>query len=189
MFKYILFLVLISTGCSTDQKSDLPVKSKLPGVALTDFNENEFLFSDLEGNIIVLSYIYTNCPDICHITSSKLNAFKKTLNGKIKDQIVFVSISFDPYRDSPEMLRDHAKMMNLDLDNWIFLTGSKDNITKVLAAAGIDPWMEKPANGTGYTFSHRDRISLVDQDGQIRMHYKGTNFDEEKLSSDIRSLL
>ena len=172
-----------------ESKSNLPLKSKLPEVALQDFNENEFIFSDLKGKVIVLSYIYTNCPDICHITSSKLNTFKKSLNSKMKDEIVFVSISFDPYRDGPEALREHAKMMNLDLDNWFFVTGSNENIKKVLSAGGIDPLIVNDPDNTGYTFSHRDRISLVDKNGQIRMHYKGTNFDDEKLSSDIMSLL
>ena len=91
----IIIMLLISTSCSVESKSDLPLKNKLPEVSLQDFNENEFMFSDLKGKVIVLSYIYTNCPDICHMTSSKLNIFKKTLNSKMKDQIVFVSISFE----------------------------------------------------------------------------------------------
>ena len=189
MLKNLILILLLAAGCSMESVSSLPVKSTLPDVTLKDFDGNEFVFSKLKGKVIVLSYIYTNCPDICHITSSKINKFKESLNEKTKEQVYVVSISFDPDRDSPEVLRKHARMMNLNLDNWIFLTGNKEEITKVLAAAGIDPWMEKGQNSESYTFSHRDRISLVDQSGQIRMHYKGTNFDEEKLSSDIRSLL
>ena len=91
MIKYLIFIIILITGCSTESKSNLPVKSKLPEVVLKDFNENEFIFSDLKGKVIVLSYIYTSCPDICHITSSKLNTFKKSLNDK--DNIFFISIS------------------------------------------------------------------------------------------------
>lgn len=189
MIKLLFFIILLVTGCSSESSSKLPLKSKLPEVSLKDFNEKEFIFSDLRGKVIVLSYIYTNCPDICHITSSKLNAFKNSLNDKIKDNVYFVSISFDPERDSTEVLSEHARMMNLDLDNWVFVTGSSENIKKVLEAAGIDPWMEKGPDGKGYTFSHRDRISLADKNGQIRMHYKGTNFDDKQLEGDIRSLL
>lgn len=189
MIKYLLLIILLFTGCSLESKSNLPVKSKIPEVSLKDFNENDFIFSDLKGKVIVLSYIYTNCPDICHITSSKLNSFKNSLNDNMKDKIYFVSISFDPERDSPKVLREHAKMMNLNLDNWIFVTGSEKNVREVMAAAGIDPWIEKNPDSKGYTFSHRDRISLVDKNGQIRMHYKGTNFDDIQLSNDIKSLL
>ena len=189
MYKLILVIVFLVAGCSSGQESELPVKSQLPQVKLTDFNDGEFIFSDLKGKIIVLSYIYTNCPDICHLTSSKLNKFKQSLNAESKDEIYFVSISFDPERDSPEVLREHARMMNLNLENWVFITGSEENIKKVLAAGGIDPWVENDPVSKNYTFSHRDRISLVDQEGRIRMHYKGTNFDEAKLSNDIKTLL
>jgi len=189
MIQYLIFIILIITGCNAENKSNLPVKSKLPEVSLKDFNENEFIFSDLKGKVVVLSYIYTNCPDICHITSSKLNTFKNSLNDKIKDKVYFVSISFDPDRDSPEVLSEHARMMNLNLDNWVFVTGSREQVKKVLDAAGIDPWVEKGPDGDNYTFSHRDRISLADKNGQIRMHYKGTNFDNKQLEGDIRSLL
>jgi len=189
MVKYILFIILFITGCGMEGKSNLPVKSKLPEVSLKDFNENEFIFSDLKGNIIILSYIYTNCPDICHLTSSKLNVFKNSLSKEVKENLYFVSISFDPDRDSPAILREHARLMNLDLENWFFITGNQLNVKKVLEAAGIDPLVKSGPDSKSYTYSHRDRISLVDKDGQIRMHYKGTNFDEAQLSHDIQTLL
>ncbi|MDE0290988.1 MAG: SCO family protein [Candidatus Dadabacteria bacterium] len=190
MIKYLLFLVLVTTGCGLENKSNLPIKGTLPDISLTDFNENEFMFSDLKGKVVVLSYIYTNCPDICHITSGKLNTFKNSLDHKVKNKVFFVSISFDPRRDSTQALREHARMMNLNLENWLFVTGSSENIVEVLHVAGIDPWIQKdPNDSKGYTFSHRDRISLADKNGRIRMHYKGTNFDSERLEDDIRSLL
>ena len=194
MFKYILFVILFIAGCSTDvsntdNKSSLPVKNNLPVVQLQDLEENEFLFSDLEGKVIVLSFIYTNCPDICHITSSKLNLFKNSLDNNLKENLYFISISFDPDRDTPEVLKKHVQHMNLDLSNWIFVTGNQLDIKKVLNAAGIEPIIKSGPDSKSYTYSHRDRISLVDQDGQIRKHYKGTNFDETELSNDIQTLL
>ena len=189
MFKYILFIVLFFTGCSTEIKDSLPVKNNLPSVRLMDLDKNEFQFSDLEGKVVVLSFIYTNCPDICHLTSSKLNQFKKSLDKKVTENLFFVSISFDPDRDSPEILRDHVRHMKLDLANWTFVTGNQFQIKKVLEAAGIDPFIQRGDDSKSYTYSHRDRISLVDKDGQIRKHYKGTAFDEAELSNDIQSLL
>jgi len=194
MFKYILFAIVFLTGCSTDNssidnKSNLPVKNNLPTVQLLDLDENEFLFSNLEGKVVVLSFIYTNCPDICHLTSSKLNQFKNSLDKEVKENLNFVSISFDPDRDSPHILREHAKHMNLDLTNWSFVTGNQFQIKKVLEAAGIDPLIQSGPDSKTYTYSHRDRISLVDKKGQIRKHYKGTNFDETELRNDIQTLL
>ena len=189
MLKYIFFIVLVLAGCSKDNKNELPVKNNLPSVQLLDLDENEFQFSDLKGKVIVVSFIYTNCPDICHITSNKLNLFKNSLDNGVKGNLYFVSISFDPDRDSPEILRKHAEHMNLNLSNWFFVTGNQLNVKKVLDAAGIDPIIKSGPDSKTYTYSHRDRISLVDQDGQIRKHYKGTNFDENELSNDIQTLL
>lgn len=189
MFKYIFFIVLLFTGCSTDNKSSLPVKNNLPSVQLLDLDNNKFMFSELKGKVVVLNFIYTNCPDICHLTSNKLNLFKNSLDKKVKENLYFVSISFDPDRDSPEILREHAKMMNLDLTNWFFVTGNQLNIKKVLEASGIDPLIKSGPDASSYTYSHRDRISLIDKHGQIRKHYKGTGFDETQLSNDIQTLL
>lgn len=189
MFKYLFFIVLFFMGCSSEQKSNLPVKSHLPSVQLIDIDENEFMFSDLEGKVVILSFIYTNCPDICHLTSSKLNRFKKSLDKKVTENLFFVSISFDPDRDSPEILKEHVKHMKLDLANWAFVTGNQFQIKKVLEAAGIDPFIQSGPDSKSYTYNHRDRISLVDRDGHIRKHYKGTAFDETQLSNDIQSLL
>ena len=194
MFKYILFVILFIAGCSTDisntdNKSSLPVKNNLPQVRLMDLDENEFLFSNLEGKVVVLSFIYTNCPDICHITSSKLNLFKNSLNNDVKENLYFISISFDPDRDTPQVLKKHVQHMNLDLSNWLFVTGNQLNVKKVLEAAGIEPIIKSGPDSKSYTYSHRDRISLVDREGNIRKHYKGTNFDENELSNDIQTLL
>ncbi len=189
MFKYVFLIVLFFTGCSSENESSLPVKSNLPSVQLVDLDEKEFQFSDLKGKVVVLSFIYTNCPDICHLTSSKLNLFKKSLDQEVTENLYFVSISFDPDRDSPEILREHVRHMKLDLANWSFVTGNQFQIKKVLEAAGIDPFIQSGADSKSYTYNHRDRISLVDRDGQIRKHYKGTAFDEKQLSKDIQALL
>ncbi|NIP30891.1 MAG: hypothetical protein GTO02_13915 [Candidatus Dadabacteria bacterium] len=184
----ILLISIVFFGC-LDTNSDLPYKANLPDVQLEDFNGEEFVFSSLKGNVVILSYIYTNCPDICHMTSSKLNRMKSNFNKKMNEKVSIVSISFDPDRDTPDVLRMHAKQMNLDMNNWVFVTGKSENILKVLSEVGIDPKVEGNVNEEGYTFSHRDRISIADKNGQIRKHYKGTTFNEKEILSDIKTLL
>jgi protein SCO1/2 len=141
-----------------------------------------------------MSYIYTNCPDICHIISAKLNTFKNKLkeNG-IQDKVYFVSISLDPKRDTPQALKQHAKMMNLDLTNWVFLTGDENTVSSTIKVAGMEAIkgpIEYSENGElSYEIAHQNRISLVDEKGRIRKHYRGTTFDMEELLQDIKSLL
>ncbi len=186
----VICLFIFLTACN----SGLPVEGEFPDTVLTNQNGKEFSFSDLEGKVVVVSYIYTNCPDICHIISARMNTFKNRLKGEnIQDKVHFVSISIDPARDTPEALRQHTKMMNLDLTNWVFVTGDEYLINSTIQAVGMEA-MKGPVEYSGdgkpsYLISHRNRISLVDEEGKIRKHYRATTFDMDELLGDIKSLI
>lgn len=187
--KYLsLIILIIITMISCTEK--LPVEGSFPDTVLTDHSGNEFKFSELKGKVVFVSYIFTNCPDICHIIGNKINILKSILNDKgYEDKIAFVSISVDPQNDTPEKLKMHAQHMNFDLKNWYFVTGNIGSVYKLISVAGIFPMREELDNEPGYTIIHRDRVSLVDQNGQIRKHYKGTAFDYDEVTKDIESLL
>ncbi|MGH7808124.1 MAG: SCO family protein [Thermodesulfobacteriota bacterium] len=192
MKKLILFCFLIlSLACSD---SNLPVKGEFPEITLTNQDGKEFTFSQVEGKVLVVSYIYTNCPDICHTIGAKLNAFKNTLKAKgVQDKVCFVSISLDPKRDTPQVLKQHASMMNLDLTNWVLLTGDENTVRSTIRVAGMEaikgPLEYSKDGEASYEIAHQNRISLVDEKGRIRKHYKGTDFDMGELLGDIESLL
>lgn len=183
------FLVLLFTSCTSDDKTELPEKGTFPEVKLTNYDGSDFYFKNVEGRVLVVSYIYTNCPDICHMISKKLNKFKAELDPKTLDDVTFVSVSFDPTRDTPKVLSEHLDKMDLDLEKWYFVTGRRDHVYETLAVAGIDPMLDSMEDPDTYTMNHRDRISIVDKNGQIRKHYKGTGFDHEELKKDINNLL
>ena len=189
----ILFLIL-PIAC----KDELPVKGSFPNdILLVDHNEKDFLFSDLKGKVLLVSYVYTNCPDICHIINKKMDVLKSQLKmNKIDKDVVFVSISIDPQNDTPEKLRGHIKHMNFDMANWYFVTGNIGSVYRLIAEAGIFPVRETKSNETDekndyldYIISHRDRISLVDKNGDIRKHYKGTTMDFDIIIKDMKSLI
>ena len=185
---FLFSLILLS--CS----SDLPVQGQFPHVKLIDQNGRDFSFSQVRGKVLVVAYIYTNCPDICHIISKKMNVFKERMKKSgLQDRVYFISITFDPERDTPDVLRHHAEMMNLDLDNWVFLTGDENAVNAALSVAGMEA-IKGPIDSSGngeqpYTISHRDRISLADKNGRIRKNYKGSEFNPDELLEDIKRLL
>ena len=188
--RYLIISALLITICSISCTEKLPVEGSFPDTVLTDHNGSEFKFSELKGKVVFVSYIFTNCPDICHIIGNKINILKSKLNNKgYEDKVAFVSISVDPQNDTPEVLKKHAQHMNFDLKNWYFVTGSIGSVYKLISVAGIFPMREELKNGDGYTIIHRDRVSLVDKNGQIRKHYKGTTFDYDEVTKDIESLL
>lgn len=187
---YIITILILSLlGCGPGEKPELPLKGNFPNLSLIDSNKNEFNFNQLKGEVVIVSYIYTNCPDICHITSKKMDALKKSFEQSFSTQISFVSISFDPSRDTPDVLDKHIEHMGLDMTKWFFVTGRRDKIYETLKTVGIEPVLDKMDNKKSYTYNHRDRISLLDKNGNIRKHYKGSTFDSEELLNDIKALL
>jgi protein SCO1 len=190
MKRLIVLMCLFSLSCN----SALPIKAEFPNLPLKDQEGRQFTFSQLRGKVLIISYIYTHCPDVCHITSARMNVFKDRLkHNNLQDKVYFVSISFDPKRDTPEVLRHHAKMMNLDLTNWLFVTGDEDAINSTIKVSGMEaikgPINYSESGELSYLITHRDRISLVDKKGKIRKHYKGSTFDMEELLGDIKKLL
>jgi protein SCO1/2 len=187
----ITFLIsILLLSCTPD----LPVKGEFPDVTLIDQSGRDFSLSEVRGKVLVVAYIYTNCPDICHIISKKMNVFKEQIKKSgLQDRVYFISITFDPERDTPEVLRHHAEMMNLDLHNWVFLTGDENAVNATLKVAGMEA-IKDPVDSSGngehsYLISHRDRISLADKNGRIRKHYKGSEFNPDELLEDIKRLL
>jgi protein SCO1/2 len=191
MRSLIIPIIIIFLACS----SGLEKGEQLPDFPLKDQNGKEFTFSQLRGKVIVLSYIYTHCPDICHIITKRMTVLRDKLkkNNIDDERVYFVSITIDPERDTPETLKKHVKMMNLDLTNWVFVTGDEDSINSTIKVSGMEAIKETDVNSknddVSYFITHRDRISLVDDKGTIRKHYKGTNFDFDALMEDIDKVL
>jgi protein SCO1/2 len=190
MKKIAALIAILLIACN----SDLPIKGQFPDIKLIDQNGRGFSFSEVKGKVLVVAYIYTNCPDICHIISKKMNVFKEQIKKSgLQDRVYFVSITFDPQRDTPGVLRHHAEMMNLDLDNWVFLTGDENSVNAILNTAGMEAIKDTVETGgkedESYSLLHRDRISLADKNGGIRKHYKGSEFNPDELLEDIKRLL
>lgn len=190
MKKIATLITILLIACS----SDLPLKEQFPDITLMDQTGRPFSFSQVRGKVLVVAYIYTNCPDICHVIGKKMNVFKEQIKKSgLKDRVYFISITFDPGRDTPGVLRHHAEMMNLDLDNWVFLTGDQDAVNATLKVAGMEatkePGKTSDNGDQSYSLLHRDRISLADKNGRIRKHYKGSEFNPDELLDDIKRLL
>ncbi|MDP2036349.1 MAG: SCO family protein [Ignavibacteria bacterium] len=145
-----------------------------------------------KGKLTVISYIFTNCPDICPLTTNNMRLIQEKVNEAKIQNVNFVSISFDPTQDKPETLRKFAEVRNLDLSNWIFLTGDKSIVDSLMNRIGIlavvsDSTVFKDGRKI-YYYTHTDRIQLMDEEGKIRKNYKGSNINTEEIVRDIKSL-
>jgi protein SCO1/2 len=191
IFVLLSVLLLLSVSC----KDDLPLDKDLSKKSYELINQNgeEVLFpEDILGNITVMGFIYTHCPDICPMTTHNMYLTQKKLQESGINNVKFVALSFDPERDTPEVLTKFAEIRELDFNSWTLLTGSKPVITDLtrrfdVKAIKTDETVDDEGNPE-YSMMHTDRISLIDSKGQLRKNYKGSTLNIEELVKDIKTL-
>jgi protein SCO1 len=105
-------------------------------VLVTQHGDRVRFYSDvLKGRVVLLSFVFTSCVDTCPMQTRKLAAVQSLLAGWMGNTIRFVSISVDPERDRPEVLRDYAARFDAG-PGWLFLTGAKRDVDDVVGRLG-----------------------------------------------------
>ncbi|MBP1806175.1 SCO family protein [Rubellimicrobium aerolatum] len=84
----------------------------------------------LRDRIVVITFIYTDCPNICSVGTARLAQVYDWLGERMGRDIFFYSITLDPENDTPEDLRTFAKAFNVD-KGWTFLTGTREDIDAI----------------------------------------------------------
>ena len=102
-----------------------------------DGRQVRFYSDMLDDRIVMINVMYTNCIGACPLTTQKLSQASRELGDLYGSKIQYVSITNDPERDTPEALTEFAKKQGVNLDGWTFLTGSKENIDKVIKKMGL----------------------------------------------------
>jgi protein SCO1/2 len=104
----------------------------LPNVVLSTQDGQKVRFYDdvIKDKIVVFSFIYTSCMDICPLITARLAQVYAALGEAAGRDIYFVSISIDPKNDTPERLKRHADAFRSD-PRWLFLTGPVADIDHV----------------------------------------------------------
>lgn len=145
---------------------------------------------DVEGNVIVLGYIYTNCPDVCPMTTANMNQAREQLGAP--DDVRFVTVSFDPLRDTPDVMDRYSETWGVDGTDWLFLTGDTTTVHAMMRRLGVRHQVTDTTETSDgeevYLISHSDLITLIDQKGRIRQHYSGSRTPPEILVEDITKI-
>ncbi len=133
---------------------------ELTGAAGTDFQLRE-----MRGKVVALFFGYTSCPDICPTTMAELNQALEKLGDKAEQvQILFVTV--DPQRDSPQRVQEYVNHFNPD---FIGLSGSGADLAKVWNEYGVFVEMVDGGSAAGYLVNHTARVTLIDQEGNLRV--------------------
>jgi protein SCO1 len=162
----------------------LPTIGAAPDFALTSQDGAEVTLAALRGKVVALTFIYTSCPDICPMLTDKLARVQDELGSDFGSRIAFVSITTDPERDTPEVLKGYAEAFEANLTGWSFLTGEPAAVLEVAHRYGVA--VAKAADGQ---VDHTMLTTLIDRQGTIRVQYLGYRFEEEEFRRDLLSLV
>jgi protein SCO1/2 len=179
-------ILAVAAALACRRAEPLPVLGTLPPFTLTERSGRPVGSSDLSGSVWIADFVFTRCPDVCPLLSSRMAALQAPLATGDADPIRLVSISVDPAHDTAPVLASYAEQYRAG-PHWLFLTGPRDAIASLLrdgfrVAFGDDGPSTAP-------ITHSDRFVLVDRALRIRGYYHGSDPDDlERLTADARRL-
>jgi protein SCO1/2 len=185
----ILALVLVgglaACGGPSFRGSVLEEPVAVPDFVLTDENGELFRLRDQRGNVVLLFFGYTACPDVCPTTLAIWRQVHEAL-GEDAARVRFAFVTVDPERDTAERLGLHVNAFNPD---FVGLTGAPEALAPVYET--FDVYFEKDessGSALGYLISHTATTFVLDPEGQWRLRETyGT--EVEDIVYDIRQLL
>jgi protein SCO1/2 len=154
-----------------------------PEFTLTDQNGRRVASKDLRGKVLAITFIFATCPDACPLLTATMAGIQDRLGAAFGSRVHFVSITVDPERDTPEILKRYAEAHRANPAGWSFLTGSPAEIREVARRYGVY-YRKTPRGDVEHTFL----TSLVDPRGMLRVQYMGIRFNPDEMLRDLQSL-
>jgi protein SCO1/2 len=174
----------LSPSQAMGESEDLPKIGPAPAFSLTTQEGARLSLQDLRGKVVAVTFIYASCADTCPLLTAKLAGLQARLGTDFGAKVFFVSITVDPERDTPAVLKRYAQVHGANLAGWAFLTGTPAEIQQVTRHYGIY-YKKRPRGEVDHTFL----TSLIDHRGTLRVQYLGVRFDPDELLRDLQALV
>jgi len=152
------------------------VDQPAPDFTLTDQNGRRVSLSDFRGKWVVMTWIYTHCMTVCPALKAEMKIVQTGLGDAVARDVQLVTITFDPERDTPEVMKADAQTLKADIPGWSWLTGTKAETDAVADAYGV-AFVPKPDG----MFDHTALVTLVDPQGRERHRYFGNGWSQDLL--------
>ncbi len=148
-----------------------------------------------DGKTIVLSFVYTSCPDVngCPLATFVLSQVQKRLaqDAQAVSKVRLVTVSFDPANDPPDVMAEYGEHFRRGAVDWRFLTaGSERSLSPILEDYDQSVIRDRGPDGELLsTMSHILRVYLIDADKRVRNIYSASYLHPDILYADIRTVL
>ena len=156
---------------------------------LIDQNGKAFQLSQLRGKVVLFSFGYTHCPDVCPTTLTDFGKIYRALSENDRKRVQVLFISVDSRRDQPETLKNYIPYFDT---SFLGLTGDANQINEATKAYGASyEFVHHPGEDPDvYLVNHSAYAYLIDPDGKWKAIYDFDQLREtEKVAADIRRVL
>jgi len=176
-----------------------PIQAAADGEVIDAGGARHRLFDYLGDRYVVLSFIYTRCGDArgCPLATGVLQKVRRRLGDhpELAGRVRLVTLSFDPARDRPEVIRRYASARRVDAerdaDSWAFLTtASAGDLEPILDGYGqsIVPEVDADGRPTGQ-FAHVLKVFLIDPERRVRNIYSTSFLHPALVINDLETLV
>ncbi len=159
----------------------------VPDLVMTSQNGEVLRLSELQGHVVVLTFIFTRCPqpEYCPLMDRKFGELAKRIarSPDRADQVRLLSVSFDPEYDTPEVLAEHAQRVGAQPPLWTFAVADHEALREVAAPLGLTyaPMTDQ--------IVHSLSTSVIAPDGTLARLELGNTWTPEELYGQVRQLL
>jgi protein SCO1/2 len=161
------------------------IGAAMPDFALIDQQRARVTLAGFAGKVVVVNFVYTRCalPQFCLRMSNNFGALQRRFSRELGGDLVLLTITFDPERDTPEALASYASRWQANPAGWHFLTGSTAEIRRVCALFGQEAF---PDEGL---MNHSLHTAIIGRDGALVANIEGNQFTAEQLGDLVQATL
>jgi protein SCO1/2 len=166
--------------------TSLAVGARVPDFTLINQAKQRVSLDSLAGKVLALNFIYTRCalPQFCLRASNNFGVLQKRFAAELsRGELVLLTVSFDPERDTPEALATYAAQWNADPRRWHFLTGEVPTVRRVCALFGVDAF---PDEGL---MNHSLHTVVIDRQRTLVANIEGNRYDPRQLGDLVQQVL
>ena len=168
-----------------DTAASLRVGEVVPDFTLTDQTHAPVSLAQFRGKVVGLNFVYTSCvlPQFCYRLASHFAVLANRFKARMGSDLVLLTVTFDPSRDTPERLAEYSRQWNADASVWHFLTGDTDGIARLCRQFGLDAF---PDEGL---ISHSTRTAVIDRRGVLAATIEGNQYTAAQLGDLVDTVL
>jgi protein SCO1/2 len=178
-------LSVIESIIGKSQEHQLAVGQAVPDFTLVGLGNRPTRLSQFAGKVVAMNFVYTRCPlpDYCFRLSNNLAQLQKRFADRLGKDLVLVTITFDPVRDTPEVMAKYAHIWNADTKSWHFLTGPLAEVQRVCGMFGVAAWQDEGI------LTHSLHTVVIDRKGKLAANIEGNTYTVKQLGDLVEEAM